>query len=80
MSIHYTFRDRLRIAMKNHGRYALKNVSLKSGYSPGYVRGLYSNNPRNPTIGAVEAIADALGVDVLWLLGKGEINELTKSQ
>ena len=80
MSIHYTFRDRLKIAMKNYGRYALKNVSLKSGYSPGYVRGLYSNNPRNPTIGAVEAIAGALNVDPLWLLGKGEIDELTKSQ
>lgn len=46
--------------MKNHGRYALKNVSLKSGYSAGYVRGLYSNIPRNPTIGAVDGMP-ALG-------------------
>lgn len=75
MSIHYTFRDRLRIALKADGRGALKRVSLKSGYSDGYIRGLASNHPRNPTLGTVWALADALDVDPLWLLGAGEIEE-----
>ena len=72
MSVHDTLRVRLREALKA-SHLPLKAVADRSGYTPGYVRaiaGRSTRDQRNPTIGAVWAIAGALGVDPLWLLGK----------
>lgn len=71
MTVHTIFRDRLSEVLAELGRGAMKELAYKSGYSAGYIRGLAANG-RNPTIGAVWAIAQALDVCPFWLLGKGE--------
>lgn len=44
-------------------------VAKKSGYSWAYVRDLAYGTRTNPTIGAVKALADTLGVEPEWLAG-----------
>jgi transcriptional regulator with XRE-family HTH domain len=68
MSVHKIFRERLRATAKERGRGIYKQIAYKSGYTDGYIRGL-ANSGRNPTIGAVWAIAEALEVNPHYLLG-----------
>lgn len=68
MSIHETFRTRLKSVLKTGKHGYQKEIADKSGYSPSYIRGLASSS-RNPTIGAVWAIADALEINPFYLLG-----------
>ena len=66
MTVHAILRTRLREAL-DASPLNLKTISHRSGYSSGYITSL--TRSRNPTVGAVWAIAGALGVDPLWLLG-----------
>lgn len=68
MNVHETFRTRLREVTKARGRGTYKQVAIKSGYSEGYIRSMVSGN-RNPTIGAIWAVADALDISPFYLLG-----------
>lgn len=71
-NVHAILRDRLRKAL-SEAPGGLSRVSATSGYSKGYIAALAGRSVRqqnNPTIGAVWAIAGALGVDPFWLLGK----------
>ena len=72
MTVHATLHKRLREAL-DASDLNLKTIAHRAGYSSGYITSLAPRSkhmqPRNPTIGAVWAIAGALGVDPLWLLG-----------
>jgi transcriptional regulator with XRE-family HTH domain len=72
VNVHDTLRVRLREALEA-SPLNLKAVADRSGYTAGYIRaiaGRSTRDQRNPTVGAVWAIAGALDVDPLWLLGK----------
>ena len=68
MTVHQILRERLRAITRQRGRGIFKQIAFKSGYSDSYIRGLVSSR-RNPTIGAVWAIADALEINPFYLLG-----------
>lgn len=71
MSIHDTFVKRMRYAVDMDPR-SSKTIARRAGYSEGYLSALTgrgSAKGRNPTIGAVWALAGELGVHPLWLLG-----------
>lgn len=71
MTVNQIMRARLRKAI-DASRLPLKTVSSRSGYSASYIAGLAGRRvgaPCNPTIGAVWALARALEVDPIWLLG-----------
>lgn len=74
-SVHHTLRRRLREAIERDDR-TLTDIAKAAGYTPGYLSSLaggqVSRGRLNPTVGALWAIADTLGVDPLWLLGGGE--------
>lgn len=67
MSVHEAFIQRLRQALASAG--PLKVTAARSGYSAGYISSLVHGRVSNPTIGTVWALAGALDVDPLWLLG-----------
>lgn len=70
--IHAVLRQRLNEALDAHPD-TLAAISRRAGYDPNYVGSLTGRRKRrnfNPTIGAIWAIAGAMGVDPLWLLGK----------
>lgn len=68
MSPHRVLRRRLNEAMRLR---AVRPVDLakRSGYSAGYIANLRAGRGSNPTLAAVWALAGALGVEPLWLLG-----------
>lgn len=71
MTVNQIMRARLREAIAS-SKLPLKTVSSRSGYSPNYIAALAgrrAGRPCNPTIGAVWALARALEVDPMWLLG-----------
>ncbi len=67
MSVHETFARRLKQALATAG--PLKVTAARSGYSRGYISALAQGHDSNPTLGTVWALAGALNVDPLWLLG-----------
>lgn len=69
--VHETLRQRLNEALAAHPD-SLAVISRRAGYNANYIGSLTGRRQRrnsNPTIGAVWAIAGAMGVDPLWLLG-----------
>lgn len=69
-NVYDTLAKRLRYAI-DLDRRSLSDVARASGYSTGYISALYRKHgtTANPSVGAIWAIADALNVDPLWLLG-----------
>ena len=70
-NVHTVLRDRLAQALAASPD-NLKTVAHRAGYTPGYISAMAGRGARyqrNPTIGAVWAIAEAVGADPLWLLG-----------
>jgi transcriptional regulator with XRE-family HTH domain len=70
--VHATLRERLNEALDRHPDH-IKVIAERAGYNREYVASLAGRRKGrtfSPTIGAVWAIAGALGVDPLWLLGK----------
>jgi len=72
-NVHAILQQRLSESLRSHPD-TLRVISKRSGYSGSYISSLAghttSRRQNNPSIAAVWAIAEALGVDPLWLLGK----------
>lgn len=72
-NVHAILQQRLSESLRSHPD-TLRVISKRAGYSTSYISSLagHLTNRRqnNPTVAAVWAIAEALGVDPLWLLGK----------
>lgn len=71
-NVHATLQQRLSATLKAHPD-PLRVIAKRSGYSASYIAALAghrtSRQQNNPSVAAVWAIAEALGVDPLWLLG-----------
>lgn len=72
-SVHDTLQQRLSETLKAHPD-TLRVIAKRSGYSSSYISALaghtHGRQQNNPSVAAVWAIAEALGVDPLWLLGR----------
>lgn len=70
MSAHATLARRMRQALEA-SNLTFKQVASRAGYTVGFINNVACRGaPRcNPTLGTLEALAGALGVDLLWLLG-----------
>lgn len=69
MTINKTFQQRLNFAVKESGL-SLDSIAYLSGYSANYIRRLKNGIMDNPTISVVWAVAGALSIEPLWLLGE----------
>lgn len=69
-NVYATLAKRLRYAI-DLDRRSLSQIARASGYSTGYISALYrKTGPQvNSSLGAIWAIAGALNVEPLWLLG-----------
>ncbi len=64
-----TWRDRLKQALREKER-SMRDVSMKAGLSEGYLAGILQDGDgqRDPSIEAVIAIANEVGVTLSWLM------------